>query len=276
MSNKEIHIVFNESARNILLQSEVLDPENSQIITLQDSQNTGPACGLNSSKEEQELRTEWFLNLYSGDKSQYRESILRVIEEDLDSISTIIDYALAGNRIYLWTGHDGAEIAATSRLINCLPSNLHNILKVNFPGARLPTFREGDNFIKVLHTVKTTQVVQLIENFHPLTPEEYSSFKQIGKYLLDCKGELRILQNDFTLKEEQVSYFDQILIENCTTEFKPAARTVGYTLMAIDFQVGDGFLNWRLKELAKSNRIAYKGELTEMRDYEVKRLSYND
>ncbi len=273
MEKKDIHVVFNESAGNTLLRSKVLDPENSQIITLHDCQNIGPVCSLTSSKEEQGLRTEWLVDVYGGYLNPYEERVLRIVEEDLHSISTIINYALAGNKIYLWTGMDGAETAATGRLINYLPNNLPNILKVDFPGAQLPSFNERHNFINLLHCVKVTQVAQLMENFHPLTQEEYSSFKQVGKYLLDCKGELRILQDDFTLKEEKVSYFDQVLIDHCNTEFKPSALTVGYTLMAIDFQVGDGFLNWRLRELAKSNGIAYKGELKGMRDYEVKRPS---
>jgi len=272
MKKNDIHIVFSESAENTLVRSKVLDPENSQIINLQDCQNIGPVCGLNPSKEQKERRTEWFLNFYSTDRSQNKEAILRIIEGDLRSISTIIDFAQAGNKIHLWTGHDCAETAATARLINYLPNHLPNILKVDYAGAQLPTFRERDDFIKLLHCVKLTQVAQLIENFQPLTPGEYSYFKQVGKYLLDSKGELRILQDDFTLKEEEISYFDQVLIEHCNTEFQPSALIVGYTLMAIDFQVGDGFLNWRLKELAKSHKVAYKGELKELRDYEVKVL----
>ena len=46
-----------------------------------------------------------------------------------------------------------------------------------------------------------------------------------------------------------VSYFDPILLSRSNDQFMKAARVIGHSLVDMDFSVGDGYLNWRLKEL---------------------------
>ena len=42
-------------------------------------------------------------------------------------------------------------------------------------------------------------------------------------------------------------------------EFQKAAMVVGYTLVDIDFGVGDSYLFWRLKQLSLSGKLETRG-----------------
>lgn len=67
--NEDVHVVFNRIAKNTLMQSDVMKAGNPEIITLTDSHNIGPICGLNSSDDEILKRSERLLRLQQIFKS---------------------------------------------------------------------------------------------------------------------------------------------------------------------------------------------------------------
>lgn len=80
---------------------------------------------------------------------------------------------------------------------------------------------------------------------------------------------LRIMDEDGRLVDVPNAYFDIYLLSNINNEFNRAGRIIGHTLVDINFIVGDLYLNWRLKELSSVGKVMFRGELKEIRDYEV-------
>ena len=77
---------------------------------------------------------------------------------------------------------------------------------------------------------------------------------------------LWILDNGQMIEKDE-DYFNSFLLTYCTHEFQKPARSIGYTLCAIDFNVGDSYLNYRMKQLALMKKVVFRGELKHMRDY---------
>lgn len=47
----------------------------------------------------------------------------------------------------------------------------------------------------------------------------------------------------------QTEDLDRWVLSRSNEQFMKAARVIGHSLVDMDFSVGDGYLNWRLKEL---------------------------
>lgn len=84
--------------------------------------------------------------------------------------------------------------------------------------------------------------------------------------------ELWIFDNKGQITAKKTDYFDSYLLSHCNEDYQKAARVIGETLVDTDFNVGDCYLNWRLKQLTLDGIIETKGKLIEIRDYEVRKL----
>lgn len=66
------------------------------------------------------------------------------------------------------------------------------------------------------------------------------------------------------------SYYDNEILENCTFNFKMAARVIGATMGKSAQVVGDTYIDHRVRKLIENGRIEYRGRLKTMRDFEIR------
>ncbi|KVD66230.1 hypothetical protein WI87_30845 [Burkholderia ubonensis] len=84
---------------------------------------------------------------------------------------------------------------------------------------------------------------------------------------------LRECNSDGQICYLDMSAYDELILEQCTTHWQLAARVVGITMSKLDPRNGqsDAFLFSRLQQLIDDGRVVVDGPRTNMRAYRVRR-----
>lgn len=172
-------------------------------------------------------------------------------------------------RIYLWTGLSAAEIITTARLLYNFQVRHNNISVFDFSNFTMKNARGEEVHPEILGATDLSRVNEIHKHFRPLTEDELLKFRELWKRVKVTNSLVWILDNGQIIDKDE-TYFDSFLLSRCTNEFQTPARVVGHTLCDTNFNVGDAFLNYRLKQLTLMQKLEYRGAMKEMRDYEVR------
>ncbi len=253
MQKENIHIVFGKIGRRTLIDSKVIDLNKSQIISFDDILNIGPACDINAIEDIQK-RIDWLQKIFGDNPNP-------PVEQDLNSIEKIVNDADNINELFIWTGNCASEKISTARLI-------YHLLKLD-----KPIFIANFNTPVRSNQTATFQVKDIIEQFDRIDKSRLHDWRNLWEKVKSENARLWILDKKGQIAVKKIDYFDSSLLTNCDDKFQKAARVIGETLVDIDFDVGDSYLNWRLKQLALNGKLETRGRLIEIRDYEVKKMS---
>ena len=265
MKQKDIHIVFGKSSEGTFIHSQAFNLNDVWLICLEDVLNIGPVCDLYSD-ENIGKRKDLLLKIFGS----HLFCDNNLVDKDLEIIKNLIENPEKIDKIFLWTGSSASEILGTARLLFHLSKFNKSIFKVDFPNIPVKNMRGDIIYPRVLTVLDLSQVNEFAKHFKLLTSEELTKWESAWEEIKSGNSMLKILDENDKIAEKDETYFDSFLESNCCDEFQLAARVVGKTLCDIDFNVGDSYLNWRLKQLFSMKRIEICGKLNKIRDYEVK------
>ena len=260
MINRDIHIVFGEFARGLFIKSNKFDLDSIQLISLNDCMNLGPICDLDSD-EEIEKRNNWLSKIFEDEMFVY-------IKGDIETLKMLIDN-YRNEKIYLWTGLVASEIIHTSRLLYHLQPCSNNVFVFDFSNFSMKNIHGEVVHPRCLGATDLSRVDKVDKHFRQVTDEELSQFRNLWERIKFGNSLLWIL-DDGRIVEKDETYFDSFLLSYCTREFQRPARIIGNTLCTFDFNIGDLYLNYRMKQLALMKKVEFRGILKQMRDYEVR------
>lgn len=263
MLKENIHIVFGRIGRRTLIDSNIVDLNKSEIICFDDILNIGPACDINASQAIQK-RIDWLQKVYG-------DHLNSMVEQDLKTLETIVENADNINKLFIWTGCCASEMISTARILYHLSMFSKPVFIANF---NIPVRSIYGNIVypKALNQTAIFQVKEIFEHFELIGKSGLTDWINLWEKVKLENGELWILSNKGHITIENTDYIDSFLLANCKEDFKTAARVIGETLYDIGSNVGDSYLNWRLKQLAMNGKIETRGRLIEIRDYEVKKM----
>lgn len=269
MTEKDTHIVFGRFAENILLESKAIDSDKAHIIVFEDRLNVGTICDLHSI-DSIEKRKKWLLESFGNtDETDY---YLKIIDEDIAILKTLIENAKHVNKLYIWNGFSASEIVNTARLLFHLSESIKEIYMTDFPN--IPIERRDGVVIypEILAVTAPEQVIELKKHFKLVSNDCLQRWVNLWHKFMSEEATLRILGEDGEIYVKDEDFYDSSLISGCNEEYQSASRVIGYTLCDTNFNVRDSFLNWRLKQLVLSEKLKAQGELKEMRDYKVMKI----
>ncbi len=264
MQKENIHIVFGRTSKITLIDSKLIDGNKNQIISLDDILNIGPACDINANEEIQK-RIDWLQKIFGDNPNP-------PVEQDLKNIESIVKDADNINQLFIWTGSCASEMISTARLIHHFSKFDKPIFIANF---NTPVRSIHGNIIypKALNQTATFQVKDIIEQFEQIDKSQLQDWRNLWEKVKSENGPLWILDKKGQVAVEKIDYFDSFILANCGDHFQKAASVIGETLADIHSDIGDSYLNWRLKHLALNGKLETRGRLIEIRDYEVKKIS---
>ena len=147
---------------------------------------------------------------------------------------------------------------------------LDNVFLFDFSNFSMKNIHGEVVYPRCLGATDLSRVEDPEKQFRQLTGEELFTFRKLWERVKSVNSLLWILDKDQIMEKEE-TYFDSVLLSYCSHEFQSPARIIGYTLCDSDFNVGDSFLNYRMKQLALTGKVEFRGELRHMRDYEVRK-----
>jgi hypothetical protein len=268
MKAGQAHILFGNFRKEALLNIKNFPIEPESLICLYDDLSIGPIAKLDQTNGIFE-RAKWIeKSMPCLEETSFSYDRVQKDFEQIQSLKTRIDQY---DKIYIWFGKTNRERLYKARLISELGRWYQKLILLDIPDIKIQS-KSGHDYEPVSINIMHPDDIHLITKyFRAISIEECKVWKELWQVLENEDGLLRLPQADGTIKTTEVSVIDQALMENCKDDFQNSARVVGYTLVALDFEVGDHTLNWRLIELAKNNVLDHKGELNCLRQYEVKK-----
>jgi hypothetical protein len=262
-----LHIIFGHTEKS-LAASGLIDSNVDRIVFFRDKLEYGPLCDIDENIEE---RKEWLTMAFGG--TMFYDFIFSNLEKDLVEIQSMVNDPSPIEKVFLWTGNDAFEKISTARVLSHLSKLDLDFYSVDYSEIELTNLLGEKYSPKTISVIDLSDYPLLFKRFKPVKEEEVEFYVNLWDRLKKENSKLRVLEYPNSVLAKDVSYFDEILLSNCTVEFQKCSRVIGMSLMAIDFRTDDHFLNWRLKCLAKKQQIVISGELIEIRDYQVKKLT---
>ncbi|MBY0149215.1 DUF1835 domain-containing protein [Neobacillus niacini] len=268
-----VHIVCGESAAGSLRVG--LECEN-RVIGLPDFFAVGPICELHRD-DGRNRRYEWLkdhLN-YQDDfiEEEYNRRFLNTLSE-MEAIPEQVP-------IVIWTGENADEQTGVCFLLYVMKGKTNPIYLINTTIAYQELFNTSEYQYFYFHTGEVApdklKVIYQEKLTQPLSIEERIQLEEKWLSLSHSKGVVRIWENNkiITVKED---YYDEMIItaaqhlhsKQKEKDFMKSARIIGEVLGHIDNNVGDTFLEYRLRSLIYMGIFEIRGIPKGMRYYSVK------
>ena len=118
------------------------------------------------------------------------------------------------------------------------------------------------------------QMLAIIDSHVPLGPEERAGYRALWRQLLVENAPLRVIDEQLSLASAPITYFDGVLLDCATAEWRKISRVVGEAMassLADDIrQTGDLVLFPRAYELVEQGALEWRGDLSDVRKCEVR------
>lgn len=158
----------------------------------------------------------------------------------------------------------------------------------------LPLFAK---FPGMLHTINIIGLPFLNEkgqlfypnNFSQVPPKEFMKTKRLLKEVTPAEYEVevdewlrlqqdnqwvRIYEGGKKIVSKDVTFYDQLILNNLSDEFQKASKVLHETMKKITQTISHIFIEWRIKSLIHEGRIAVQGDVSKtLKEFEIKKIS---
>ncbi|WP_245983266.1 DUF1835 domain-containing protein [Ammoniphilus oxalaticus] len=268
-----VHLVCGEAAAGSM---KVGLGRANQVIGYPDFLQMGPIEQLHT-EAGRVNRFEWLLDHLSDPDDYFQEEYRKKVAETLSQIQAIPSHA----PIILWTAEDANEQTGLRFLLYLLRDKTNEIFLINATKA----YQELYNTDEIQHFVQTdgiepeklAEIYQTKRGESPLTEQQRRALEHEWLVLSNSKGVARVWEDDQIAEVDEV-YFDEVIknavsrlhAEQPQSDFIKAARVIGEVIGHIEQQIGDSFLEYRLRVLVYQGTLEIKGVPKTMGAYRVR------
>jgi hypothetical protein len=239
------HLVYGASAAGSLkccLEDKNLQDQ--KVISICDDLSYGP---LN----DRDKRLEFVLKLADSISPRDKE-----FKEHLSS--NINSWSIGDNfkdcKIVFWHSKNTQEQLMLQMVVNSLQKlDLYEISLCFFSTGTCPP-EELSSFIGTETKISNERKRRLVKNWNNISI---------------LKGVLRVWQNDSIATVDE-AYYDNELLDRCSKCYVNAARIVGDVLGSSEQLISDDWLNYRVVQLIKNDKLLFRGDLGQSRMFEVR------
>lgn len=260
------HFVVGDMAAKPLL--EALMPETNddrEIIILKDILNVGPLM-----KEEGQT----FSNL----RSAFWQEVLgqEKTTPEVDDMERLLDvskkmYDEPQSTAWFWMAPLPADVCAYHWLLPYLSKHMGRFLIVNIAG--LPFLNESGKifFPESIAQIPAREIVKATKLARPVNASEVEVDSYEWKKLQRENAGIRIHGGGKKLSSQPETFYDQKLLDHCTTQFQKASKLLAQAMQKQNIPTGDLYLAWRLRRMAAEGQLVLQGDVTKsLKDFEVK------
>jgi len=264
---KAIHLVYSNSGRGTLESyfRTHFSNDSIQIHCIYNDLTTGPLSDFTSPSDYEKFTSYW----KTIDAVCSPNAVEDSNENDFSFSELSTEFSIdfpKEKQLIIWYGNEAGEKLMLYRYCNLLkerelfetnlddwPMNSENDSKTNCLAIQNPEDLNG-----ILNIVK--EIDNTLRSFYA---DEWERLKK------DQKTN-RILQDDDLISVNE-DYYDQSILNNCTSEYQKAARIIGETMGQQESTVGDHYLWYRVHTLINQNLLECQGSKATMRDLEIRK-----
>lgn len=265
-----IHIVFEQA--NVATLKKVIElDENLQgeIIEIKDDYAVGPLQNMYVG-EGFDTRKEWWRKVLStGDFDG------QVDTGEVNDHKTIAELVGRMRRneseiIWIWMAQNNHDVSGYYWLLKYLQEfqGRVEVLYMN----NLPFINEkgGIFYPTSLFQIQPKEFLKAKKLARPITASEFEIDPDEWKKLSELPTGIRLLEGGKKLLQKTENYYDEALKKYVIGDFQKASKIISQFLSREKEIIGDAFLLWRLKNMIEENSWEMRGELKNMKDFELK------
>lgn len=268
-----VHIVCGESPAGSLRVG--LGREN-KVIGFPDFFAVGPIKELHE-KAGRKRRYEWLRDHLNYPNDFIEKEYEKRFSKTLAEIDAIPDHV----PIVIWTAENADEQTGARYFLYLLKEKTNDIFLINTTIAYQELFNTSEYQYFYFHTGEVLpeklNIVYLKKLTTPLTIEERTGTEKEWSALSSTKGVVRIWK-DNKIQAVNEDYFDELIVSTARKlhtkqeerDFIKSGRLIGDVLGHIDNNVGDAYLEYRLRHLINIGVFEINGIPKGMRYYSVK------
>lgn len=271
------NIVFGENTTGALkqaLRDSIIEKE-SKIITFLDDFSIGPVWHLDSEIGITK-RYEWLKNHINFEENKDITKFHNNFNNACLEIKTIPKNI----PIIIWIGESSDEQTGLRYVLQLLKNKANDIILINKNTANqeLSSNIEIGNW-NVLGGIdpKTLKIIYNKNRENTLSIKERKLIQREWETLSDRQEVLRVWRKGKLYSVKENFYDDDILkvIQNIhnnqkSKDFVSALKVIGNVLEILEYQIGDSFLEYRIRQLMSKGTLEFKGIPKGMRFYSVK------
>ncbi len=266
-----MHIVFQQADINTLSKSFDLDQSlRSEIIEIKDDYAVGPLKNVYSD-EGIEARKQWWRIVLSG--GDYDGLIDSEEVNDPKTAGVIIEKLKSSEEetVWIWVAPNKHDVSGYYWLISQLKEFTGRVFILSLNN--LPFINEKGNIFypENLFEIPPREFIKAKKLARPVTASEFEIDPDEWTNICNANNMVRVLEGAKKLSQHAEDFFDTYLLEFITPDWQKANKVIHHFLHKSKQTTGDAYLLWRLKELINDNKIEAKGEVKNMKDFEVKK-----
>lgn len=243
MTQPQFHVVFGCSAAGTLKQALETVGRSDKVLGLMDYYSFGPIADDDAEKRKKWVEEELGYTGWDDITDQSAEFLARSLSYQ--------------GPITLWVSRDVASDQAGF------------LWWLSHAGDRSVSIVEAS----CLGILSELQMLPMLDTGIPLSDELRTSYEALWTRLQADNADLRVLEAG-KLVSAPITYFDDQLLGHATPHWQKMARIVGLTLSdfadAEVYQTGDLVLGARLADLAEEGKLEWRGDLSSMRQCELR------
>jgi hypothetical protein len=265
-----IHVVFNEADVNVLQEAIALDDSmQGEILLVRDDYAVGPLTAIYT-EEGLEARKQWWRDVLAG--GDYAG---KVDSGEVDDIKMVEELKTKLNDnpaeiVWIWAAQNKHDVSGYYWLMSQLKNYQGRIFILYLNN--LPFISEKGNIFypEWLHTIPAKEFLKAKKLAREITLSEFEVDPDIWQKLCEENKGVRLLEGGKKLVQEDYDYYDAELKKYITNDWQKAVKIINSFLNKAKQTTGDAYLLWRLKTIIANGHFDVQGEISKMKDFEVK------
>jgi Domain of unknown function (DUF1835)/Protein of unknown function len=265
-----IHIVFEEA--NVAALQKAIDIDETllgDIVQIKDDFAVGPLGNIYIG-EGMEARKQWWRDVLAGGDYDGK-----VDTGEVDDTKTVAELVGTMRRnedetIWIWMAQNKHDVCSYYWLLNYMKEFQGRVFVLYMNNLPFINEKGGIFYPTNLFQIAPKEFLKAKKLARPITPSEFEVDPDEWKKLCADGNEVRLLEGGKKLSSYGVHFYDNLLKKYVVGDFQKASKIIFQFLSKETEKTGDAFLLWRLKGLIESNGWEVKGEIKNMKDFELK------
>lgn len=258
MTDRTIHLVLGDTAAGVLREAMAVGtPTPAPILRFRDIYCLGPLGELGTA-DGPTSRARYWAELLPDTPPAIGE-----FDEEEDRYRQAADAARDGT-VFVWTGAHSSSQLWLQRLCTVLPPTAADVRLVeavaqgaDARGRRAVSQFEPGEFGELLARSRVLDSAE-IARLAPEWQRNAAVHSSVRRWV------------DGRISHHGDDYYDGLLLAQCDDEWQPAGQAVGSAMWDCDEFLGDLFFAWRLRCLARSGRLLWRGPAGSLEEAEVR------
>lgn len=252
-----VHIVFQEADVQVMQQAMALDKTlTGEVMQIKDDFAVGPLQSIYEPEGYQQRRNWWQSLL---EHSPYTNAI-NLVDDKLTVHQLIKKLADEQEICWIWMAQNAHDVCGYYWLMSQLRDFAGRVFVLYLNN--LPFINEkGQLFYPTnLFEIRPSEFLKAKKLARPITPGEFETDPDEWKKLCTDNDLVRTLEGGKKLVGHSVDYYDQALLAVLGKEPQKLTKVLHHFFTKSTLTTGDVFLVWRLKQLAKEDKIYIAGD----------------